>query len=153
MASVQTASRWGRGEEGGAWHGTRPVPTPSPFPMCCLAVHMLVQRQRQQSLNRLKKYADIINGVDFVPVAIETSGIWGQQALDLVSDIGRRITAVNHALPTASLRCCSTRRCPTCGPDLGLNFVLLGFSFQERVAGRQNIGINRTIKIRIRHLH
>ena len=43
-----------------------------------------------------QKYADIINGVDFVPVAIETSGVWGQQALHLVSDIGRRIAAVTH---------------------------------------------------------
>jgi hypothetical protein len=43
---------------------------------------------------KIKKYADIINGVDFVPVAIETSGVWGQQALELVSDIGRRIAAV-----------------------------------------------------------
>lgn len=45
---------------------------------------------------KIQKYADIINGVDFVPVAIETSGVWGQQALELVSDIGRRIAAVTH---------------------------------------------------------
>jgi hypothetical protein len=45
---------------------------------------------------KTQKYADIINSVDFVPVAIETSGAWGQHAMDLVSDIGRRLAAVTH---------------------------------------------------------
>jgi hypothetical protein len=40
-----------RGEEGGAWHGTRSVRIPSPFPIYSLAVRMLVQRQ---SLKRFK---------------------------------------------------------------------------------------------------
>ena len=47
-------------------------------------------------LKKLQKYADIIAGVDFVPVAIETSGVWGDQALDLVKDVGRRIASVTH---------------------------------------------------------
>jgi hypothetical protein len=52
-------------------------------------------------------YLDIINGVDFVPVAIYTSGVWGQQALELVSDIGRRIAAVTHeSRSTMFLRKC-----------------------------------------------
>ena len=41
-------------------------------------------------------YADIITGVDFVPVAIETSGTWGEQAIDLVKEIGRRIAEATH---------------------------------------------------------
>ena len=45
---------------------------------------------------KVAKYADIISGVDFVPVAIETSGVWGEQALDLIQDLGRRIAAVIH---------------------------------------------------------
>jgi len=43
-----------------------------------------------------QKYSDITTGVDFVPVAIETSGTWGEQASDLVREIGRRIAAVEH---------------------------------------------------------
>jgi hypothetical protein len=47
-------------------------------------------------VNKTMKYNDIISGVDFVPVAIETSGVWGRQALDLVNEIGRRFAAVTH---------------------------------------------------------
>jgi hypothetical protein len=42
------------------------------------------------------KYADISAGVDFIPVALETSGTWGKQAIELVNDIGRRIAEVTH---------------------------------------------------------
>ena len=45
---------------------------------------------------KTQKYADIISGVDFVPVAIETSGVWGEQAIELVKEIGRRIAASTH---------------------------------------------------------
>ena len=34
--------------------------------------------------------------MDFVPVAIETSGVWGEQALSLVKENGRRIFEVTH---------------------------------------------------------
>jgi hypothetical protein len=37
---------------------------------------------------KMRKYSDIISGVDFAPVAIETSGVWGKQALDLVTEVG-----------------------------------------------------------------
>jgi hypothetical protein len=43
-----------------------------------------------------QKYADIISGVDFVPVAIETSAVWGEQAVEIVKEIGRRIAASTH---------------------------------------------------------
>ena len=39
------------------------------------------------------KYADICHGIDFVPVAIETSGVWGKDWA-LVKELGRRICAV-----------------------------------------------------------
>jgi hypothetical protein len=42
------------------------------------------------------KYQDLNAGVDFVPFAIETSGVWGEQAMELVTEIGRRIAEVNH---------------------------------------------------------
>jgi hypothetical protein len=47
---------------------------------------------------KTQKYADIISGVDLVPVTIETSGVWGEQAIELVKEIGRRIAAFTHEL-------------------------------------------------------
>ena len=47
-------------------------------------------------VNKTRKYADIITGVDFTPVAIETTGVWGEQALDLITAIGRRIAHETH---------------------------------------------------------
>jgi len=47
-------------------------------------------------LNKSRNYADIIAGVDFIPFAIETSGVWGVHALTLVSEIGRRLISTTH---------------------------------------------------------
>ena len=47
-------------------------------------------------VQKCQKYADITTGVDFVPVAIVTSGTWGEQAIDLVKEIGRRIAEATH---------------------------------------------------------
>jgi len=44
---------------------------------------------------KMLKYRDIIAGVDFVPFAVETTGVWGEEALKLVNEIGRRISSVN----------------------------------------------------------
>jgi len=41
-------------------------------------------------IRKCHKYQDILCGVDFVPVAIETSGAWGKQAIGLIKEIGRR---------------------------------------------------------------
>jgi hypothetical protein len=49
-------------------------------------------------LRKTLKYSDLIAGVDFIPFVIETWGVWGQQALSLVKDIGRQIAAVTHEL-------------------------------------------------------
>jgi len=46
--------------------------------------------------NKTLKYSDIIAGIDFVPFAIETSGVWGEKALELAKEIGRRIAEVTH---------------------------------------------------------
>jgi hypothetical protein len=46
--------------------------------------------------NKVQKYRDIIAGVDFVPFAIETSGVWGNEALSLVTEIGRRLSDINN---------------------------------------------------------
>jgi len=41
-------------------------------------------------------YQDISAGVDFIPVVIESSGVWGQHAMELVLEIGRRLSEVSH---------------------------------------------------------
>jgi hypothetical protein len=43
---------------------------------------------------KIQKHSDIIAGVDFKPVAIEMSGVWGKQSLDFIKEVGRRIAAV-----------------------------------------------------------
>ena len=43
-----------------------------------------------------RKYADITTAVDFIPVAIETSGTWGEQGFDLIRKIGRRIAELTY---------------------------------------------------------
>jgi hypothetical protein len=37
------------------------------------------------------KYSDLGHGIDFAPVAIETSGTWGSEGWALVQELGRRI--------------------------------------------------------------
>ena len=47
-------------------------------------------------MKKQQKYQDLNAGVDSVPFAIETSGVWGEQAMELVAEIGRRIAEVNR---------------------------------------------------------
>ena len=46
--------------------------------------------------NKRSKYARLVsaNNVIFVPVAIETLGSWGLEAVDLCRDIGARLSAI-----------------------------------------------------------
>ena len=41
------------------------------------------------------KYTDIVNTHMFIPVAIERGGPWNVEAIELIQEIGRRITLVN----------------------------------------------------------
>ena len=41
------------------------------------------------------KYSDLTAGIDFVPIAIESTGVWGEQGFELVRELGRQLTAVN----------------------------------------------------------
>jgi len=50
----------------------------------------------EAELKKLHTYQDISAGVDFIPVAIESSGVWDQHAMELVSEIGRRLIEVSH---------------------------------------------------------
>jgi len=49
-------------------------------------------------LKKQRKYQYISVGVDFIPVAIETSDIWGQQTMELSwrSDVELLMSAMNH---------------------------------------------------------
>ena len=47
-------------------------------------------------LKKQQKYSDTNIDIDFVPFAIETSGVWGEEALRLVNEIGRRTALVTH---------------------------------------------------------
>jgi len=66
-------------------------------------------------LKNLQKYQDISTGVDFIPVAIETSSVWVQHAMELVSEIGdfrsKPRTTVKIVLVSAACSGCSTRQC------------------------------------------
>ena len=82
---------WRRGRSL-AWDAT----CPDTFALCHVTAGSNEAGSAAATAERLKcqKYSDIISGVDFVPVAIETSGVWGKQALELVKEIGRRIAAI-----------------------------------------------------------
>ena len=60
------------------------------------AAHCAGSAASAAELSKNTKYSDIIAGVDFVPFVIETSGVWGEQAVILVKEIGRRIAEVTH---------------------------------------------------------
>ena len=46
--------------------------------------------------NKSSKYCDLAGTHLFFPVAIETAGTWNQMAVELVQEIGRRITLVTE---------------------------------------------------------
>jgi len=39
-------------------------------------------------MSKIAQYSDIIAGVDFVPFVIETSGVWGEQAIAHCHELG-----------------------------------------------------------------
>jgi len=50
----------------------------------------------EAELKKQEKYSDLCSGVDFVPFAIKTSGVWGDQAMHLITELGRRTAEVTH---------------------------------------------------------
>jgi len=46
--------------------------------------------------NKEAKYMQLANSHIFVPVAIETAGTWNNRAVELVQELGRRMTAVTE---------------------------------------------------------
>ena len=43
---------------------------------------------------KIIKYSDLPSHIDFIPVAIETTGVWGQAGLELVKELGHRISTI-----------------------------------------------------------
>jgi len=46
--------------------------------------------------NKVAKYRQIADSHIFVPVAVESAGTWNHQAVELVQELGRRMTAVTE---------------------------------------------------------
>jgi len=46
--------------------------------------------------NEIVKYGTLSISHIFFPVAVETAGTWNQSAIELIQEIGRRITAVTE---------------------------------------------------------
>ena len=46
--------------------------------------------------NKEAKYRQLANSHIFIPVAIETAGSWNHRAVELVQELGRRMTAVTE---------------------------------------------------------
>ena len=46
--------------------------------------------------NKIVKYGALSASHIFLPVAVETAGAWNQSAIQLIQEIGRRITAVTE---------------------------------------------------------
>jgi hypothetical protein len=44
--------------------------------------------------NKFKKYQDLMFNFIFIPIAIETSGFWGKQALHFIKTLGHKISAI-----------------------------------------------------------
>jgi hypothetical protein len=81
-----------------------------------------IQAGSAAELRKALKYSDIIAGVGFIPFVIDTSGVWGQQALSLAKDIGRQIAAVTHQLRSTTF----LRRRISVAVQRGNAFFLIG---------------------------
>jgi len=53
-------------------------------------------KETYTNANKEAKYRQLANSHIFVPVAIETAGTWNNQAVELVQELGRRMTAVTE---------------------------------------------------------
>ena len=89
-------------------------------------------------VQKSQKYADITTGVDFVPVAIETSGTWGEQAIDLVKEIGRRIAEATHEPRSTAF----LRQRLSIAVQRGNAFCILGHSAARTLSSLLEIELN-----------
>ncbi|XP_021962574.1 uncharacterized protein LOC110858198 [Folsomia candida] len=64
---------------------------PSYLPQTC--VHPGAAAEKAED-RKMKRYEDLLDRFLFVPVAVETTGVWGKEGLSLIKEIGTRITAL-----------------------------------------------------------
>jgi len=50
----------------------------------------------QAAQQKISKYASIVSTHIFCPIAIETAGTWNDMAIELLQEIGRRITVITE---------------------------------------------------------
>ena len=49
----------------------------------------------QAELKKQSKYDAIAQTHEFIPIAVETSGVWGEHGLNFVCDLGKRISNIS----------------------------------------------------------
>jgi len=54
------------------------------------------RRHAHQTAQYIAKYSKLASTHMFYPIAIETAGIWDDMAIEIVQEIGRRTTVINH---------------------------------------------------------
>ena len=75
-----------------AWDATIPdTLAASHLPLTCTQVGTVAAHA---SASKMQKYEMILNTYHFVPVAMETLGVWNVEGLELMKDIGRRTSVI-----------------------------------------------------------
>lgn len=84
------------GHEGDPWSGTLPAPTRSPrvISRTPYATRALLPGKPKEG--KKKKYAFLLDRYIFEPIAMETTGVWGEEGLTLIQQIGQRISAISE---------------------------------------------------------
>ena len=95
MASVRTVSRCCHGQKANRWHGMYQYQTPMPTHLADTATTAGAAADKAAS-NKEAKYKQLANSHIFVPLATQTAGTWNNRAVELVQELGRRMTAVTE---------------------------------------------------------
>ncbi len=92
MGNALTASRWYHGRVAGSWCGTRPALTPLRHRTFRVLPVVLERLQLQR---KKRKYSHLDQCHLFVPVAIETTGVFGPETMEFLRKLGRRLQLVS----------------------------------------------------------
>jgi len=77
-------------------------------------------------LKKQQKCHEISAGMDFIPFAIETSGVWGEWTTEYILEIGRRLAEVSHDLRSTALPTSTTLSASPAKQRLLYNWVVTG---------------------------
>ena len=56
----------------------------------------------KSAVSKTQKYQSILHTHLFTPIAIETAGVWNNQAREFITELGKRITTVNGEIKETS---------------------------------------------------